>query len=60
MFFILKVSIKRKPTAVILFADVLELSILGLVMEVRERTSFRASMTSELSAHAACKLNPSE
>lgn len=60
MSFIRKVSITRKPTTVILFADVLGLSILGLVLEVRERTSFRASMTSELSAHAACKVNPSQ
>ena len=60
MLFIRKVFIKLKLTAVILLADVLGLSIPCLVLEVRERTSFRASMTSELSTHAACKLNPSE
>jgi hypothetical protein len=60
MLFIRKVSTKRKLTALILFADVLGWSIPCLVLELHERTSIRASMTSKLSAHAASKLNPSQ
>jgi signal transduction histidine kinase/CheY-like chemotaxis protein len=45
-------SIQRKLTLVIFFASVLGLSMTCLALEVYEKASFRASMTSELSAVA--------
>jgi membrane-bound metal-dependent hydrolase YbcI (DUF457 family) len=52
MLFVRNTSIHRKLTAVIFFASVLGLSITCLALEVYEKASFRASMTSALSAHA--------
>ncbi len=52
MLFIRNASIQRKLTLVVFFVSVLGLSMTCLALEVYERASFRASMTSALSAHA--------